>query len=173
MPRFIEAYQTYVPGDPMDKATKIAGMARADLADELMQQYEKALQHGAEVILPLERISDLALKPGLILVKPGNPVLREELFGPLGMVMIAENDEEALKMANAIPFGLANSVWTASTARQQFFIDHLESGTVSLNKTSSSDPRLPFGGAKSSGYGTELSLLALKEFVTPKTIVGN
>lgn len=173
MPRFIEAYQTYVLGDPMDKATKIAGMARADLADELMQQYEKALQHGAEVILPLERISDLALKPGLILVKPGNPVLREELFGPLGMVMIAENDEEALKMANAIPFGLANSVWTASTARQQFFIDHLESGTVSLNKTSSSDPRLPFGGAKSSGYGTELSLLALKEFVTPKTIVGN
>ena len=173
MPYFTEAYKEYVPGDPMDKETKIGGMARADLADELLNQYEKALSHGAEVILPLERISDTVLKPGLIRVKPGNPVLKEELFGPLGMVMIAEDDEEALKMANDIPFGLSNSVWTNSAARQQFFIDHLESGTVSINKISSSDPRLPFGGAKSSGYGTELSLLALKEFVTPKTIVGN
>jgi len=64
-------------------------------------------------------------------------------------------------------------VWTKDAQRQQFFIENLESGTVSLNKESSSDPRLPFGGAKTSGYGTELSLLALKEFVTPKTIVGN
>lgn len=173
LPVFIEEYQKYHPGNPMDKETKIAGMARPDLADELEVQYKKAIKNGAEIILPLERLSANDFKPGLIKVKSGNPVLEEELFGPLGMVMIAKNDEEALKFANNIPFGLSNSVWTKDKKRQQYFIENLESGTVSINKESSSDPRLPFGGAKSSGYGTELSLLALKEFVTAKTIVGN
>jgi len=77
-----------------------------------------------------------------------------------------------LAIANNIPFGLSNSVWTQNTERQQFFINGLESGTVNINRMTSSDPRFPFGGTKSSGYGTELSLLALKEFVTAKTILG-
>jgi len=173
MPLFLEEYQLFVPGDPFKKETKLSGMARPDLADELEKQYKKALKFGAKVILPLERISDNEFNPGLILVKSGNPILQEELFGPLGMVMIAKDDKEALKLANDIPFGLSNAVWTKNKKRQQFFIENLESGTVSLNKKSSSDPRLPFGGAKSSGYGTELSLHALKEFVNIKTVVGN
>ena len=173
LPMFIKEYQKYIPGNPLKKETMIGGMARPDLADELEKQYKKALKFGAEIILPLERISKNEFIPGLIKVKAGNPILQDELFGPLGMVMIAKNDKEALKLANDIPFGLSNSVWTKDKKRQQLFIDHLESGTVSLNKESSSDPRLPFGGAKSSGYGTELSLHALKEFVNMKTIVGN
>ena len=173
LPMFIKEYQKYIPGNPLKKETLIGGMARPDLADELEKQYNKALKFGAEIILPLERISKNEVIPGLIKVKAGNPILQDELFGPLGMVMIAKNDKEALKLANDIPFGLSNSVWTKDKKRQQLFIDHLESGTVSLNKESSSDPRLPFGGAKSSGYGTELSLHALKEFVNMKTIVGN
>ena len=173
LPMFIKEYQKYIPGNPLKKETMIGGMARPDLADELEKQYNKALKFGAEIILPLERISKNEFIPGLIKVKAGNPILQDELFGPLGMVMIAKNDKEALKLANDIPFGLSNSVWTKDKKRQQLFIDHLESGTVSLNKESSSDPRLPFGGAKSSGYGTELSLHALKEFVNMKTIVGN
>ena len=173
LPIFIKEYQKYIPGKPLKKDTLIAGMARPDLADELEMQYKKALKNGAEVILPLKRISPNEFMPGLIKVKSGNPILEEELFGPLGMVMIAKNDEEALKLANDIPFGLSNSVWTKDKKRQQFFIENLESGTVSVNKESSSDPRLPFGGAKSSGYGTELSLIALKEFVIVKTVVGN
>ena len=172
MPLFINEYRKYVPGDPMDPETEIAGMARPDLADELEKQYTTALENGAEIILPLERISETAFMPGLIKVKTGNPVLQQELFGPLGMVMTAKNDKEALELANDIPFGLANSVWTADRKRQKFFTNHLESGTVSINRETSSDPRLPFGGAKSSGYGVELSLLALKEFVTVKTVVG-
>lgn len=147
MSLFLNEYQKYVPGKAMDKNTKISGMARPDLADELENQYKKALKNGAEIILPLKRLSNNNLKPGLILVKPGNPVLEEELFGPLGMVMIAKNDEEALALANDIPFGLSNAVWTKSKKRQQYFIENLESGTVSINKSSSSDPRLPFGGA--------------------------
>ncbi len=173
LPLFITEYQKYVPGNPLKKETNLSGMARPDLADELEKQYKKALKNGAEIILPLKRISDQAFEPGLIRVKKGNPILQEELFGPLGMVMIARNDEDALKLANNIPFGLANSVWTKTKKRQEFFIQNLESGTVSINKETSSDPRLPFGGAKSSGYGTELSMIALKEFVTAKTIVGN
>ena len=172
LPRFIEEYKKYVPADPMNKETKLGGMARPDLADDLEKQYQKALDNGAEALIPLERISNTEFKPGLISVKEGNPILQEELFGPLGMVMIAENDNEALEMANNIPFGLSNSVWTKNLDRQQFFINELESGTVNINRMTSSDPRFPFGGTKSSGYGTELSLLALKEFVTAKTILG-
>jgi succinate-semialdehyde dehydrogenase/glutarate-semialdehyde dehydrogenase len=173
LPKFIAEYQTYVLGDPMNKETVIAGMARPDLADELEKQFNKALENGAEIIIPLERISDNEFKPGLIRVQQGNPILQEELFGPLGMIMVAKNDEEALQMANDIPFGLSNSVWTANKDRQLFFIENLESGTVNINRMTSSDPRFPFGGSKASGYGTELSLLALKEFVTAKTVVGN
>lgn len=173
LPKFIEEYKKYIPADPMDKETRIAGMARPDLANDLEKQFRKALENGAEIILPLERISDNEFKPGLIRVKEGNPILQEELFGPLGMVMTAGNDEEALQLANDIPFGLSNSVWTKDKARQLFFIENLESGTVNINRMTSSDPRFPFGGTKSSGYGTELSLLALKEFVTAKTVVGN
>jgi succinate-semialdehyde dehydrogenase/glutarate-semialdehyde dehydrogenase len=173
LPKFIEEYKKYIPADPMDKETKISGMARPDLADDLEKQFEKALEHGAEIMIPLERISDNEFKPGLIRVQPGNPILREELFGPLGMVMIAKDDNEALELANDIPFGLSNSVWTKDVSRQLFFIENLESGTVNINRMTSSDPRFPFGGTKTSGYGTELSLLALKEFVTARTIVGN
>lgn len=173
LPIFIEEYKKYEVGDPMDKETKIAGMARPDLADELEKQFQKALEHGAEIILPLERISENEFIPGLIRVQEGNPILQEELFGPLGMVMIAKSDEEALKMANDIPFGLSNSVWTKDQSRQLFFIENLESGTVNINRMTSSDPRFPFGGSKASGYGTELSLLALREFVTARTVVGN
>ncbi|WP_312078761.1 aldehyde dehydrogenase family protein [Chryseobacterium sp.] len=170
--KFILEYKKFEPKDPMDKETKIAGMARPDLADDLEKQYQKAIENGAEVILPLERISDNEFVPGLIKVEEGNPILQEELFGPLGMVMFAKGDAEALQIANDIPFGLSNSVWTNDKIRQKFFIENLESGTVNINRMTSSDPRFPFGGTKTSGYGTELSLLALKEFINVKTIIG-
>jgi len=173
VPEFIEEYNSYQPADPFKKETKLSKMARPDLADELENQYKKALKNGAEVVLTLERISESEFRPGIILVKEGNPILQEELFGPLAILMIGKNDEEILKLANDIPFGLGNSVWTKDKKRAQFFIDNLESGTVSINKATSSDARLPFGGAKSSGYGVELSLHAIKEFTQIKTVVGN
>lgn len=173
LPIFIKEYQKYVAGDPFSKETNLAGMARPDLADDLEKQYEKALENGAEIILPLKRISENEFIPGLIKVNSGNPILQEELFGPLGMVMIADDDQHAVTLANDVPFGLSDSVWTNDKNRQQFFIDNLQSGTISINKSSSSDPRLPFGGTKSSGYGTELYLVALKEFINVRTVVGN
>ena len=170
---FKAEFSTYIPADPFDVNTKIAGMARADLADELEEQYQKAIENGAEVIIPLKRIGETTFQPGLIKMNSGNPLLQEEFFGPLGVLMIAENDDEALALANDIPFGLSNSVWTANKDRAHFFIQNLESGTVNVNRMTSSDPRFPFGGTKKSGYGTELSLHALKEFITIKTVVGH
>ena len=173
VPKFVEEYNSYQPADPFKMETKLSKMARPDLADELENQYKKALRNGAEVVLDLERISESEFRPGIILVKDGNPILQEELFGPLAILMVGKDDEEILKLANDIPFGLGNSVWTKDKKRAQFFIDNLESGTVSINKSTSSDARLPFGGAKSSGYGVELSLHAIKEFTQIKTVVGN
>jgi succinate-semialdehyde dehydrogenase/glutarate-semialdehyde dehydrogenase len=103
----------------------------------------------------------------------GNPILDEELFGPLGMILKGKNDEEILQIANNTRFGLANSVWTQDKKKALFFAENLESGTVSINQLTKSDPRLPFGGTKSSGYGVELSLQALKEFTITKTWIGN
>lgn len=171
IPKLMTEFNKYESKDPMDKETKFSGMARVDLADELVNQYQKALEHGAKVILPLERVSDIGFRPGLIAVQEGNPILQEELFGPLGMLMVAKDKEEALQLANDIPFGLSNSVWTNTPEIQEYFIDNLESGTVNINKMTSSDPRLPFGGTKKSGYGIELSSHALREFVTAKTIM--
>ena len=173
VPQFIEVYNSYQPADPLKKDTKLGKMARPDLADELEAQYKKAQRHGAEVVLALERIDDSTFRPGIIKVEEGNPILKEELFGPLAILMIGKNDDDILKLANDIPFGLGNAVWTKDKKRAQFFIENLESGTVSVNKSTSSDVRLPFGGAKASGYGVELSLHAIKEFTQIKTVVGN
>ena len=173
VPKFVEVYNSYQPADPFHLDTKLSKMARPDLADELENQYKKALKYGAEVVLALERISESAFRPGIISVQAGNPILQEELFGPLAILMVGKDDEDILKLANDIPFGLGNSVWTKDKKRAQFFIENLESGTVSINKSTSSDARLPFGGAKSSGYGVELSLHAIKEFTQIKTVVGH
>lgn len=170
--KFLLEYKKYQPENPTKKETKLAGMARPDLADDLEKQYKKALKHGAKILIPLERLSANEFSPGLLLVNPGNPILNEELFGPLGMVMIAKDDDDAIQIANSVKFGLASSVWSKTKKRLQYFLENIEAGTVNLNKMTSSDPRLPFGGMKSSGYGTELSLLALREFVTAKTILG-
>lgn len=171
LPLFIAEYQKFQPNDPFLESTNLSGMARKDLADELETQYQKAIEHGAEIVLPLVRLSDVNFQPGLILVKKGNPILQEELFGPLGILMVAENDEDAINLANAVPFGLGNAVWSANTSRALQVAKALESGTVSINAMTKSDARLPFGGVKKSGYGTELSLKALFEFTYPKTIV--
>lgn len=165
-------YQKYELGDPFDDKTELSGLASKSFADELQQQYEKALEHGAEVIIPLERVDDISFKPGLIKMNLDNPMIDEELFGPLGMVISAKDDEEILKIANNTNFGLGNSVWTSSKERAYFFAENLESGTVSLNKLMTSDPRFPFGGTKNSGYGLELSLKTLKEFCVTKSVFG-
>lgn len=173
MKKFLEEYKKYIPLSPEDAETKISEMAREDLADELLEQYEKAVSGGVKIILPLERESARVLKPGLISMNSGNPMLNEEFFGPLGMVFKVATEAEALALANSVDFGLGNSVWTRSPDKAEYFAENLESGTVAINQIVKSDPQLPFGGTKNSGFGVELSQYALHEFTTLKTIMGN
>lgn len=173
LPKLMAEYQKYQPSDPMNAETNLGAMAREDLAQDLEKQYEKALENGAEVILPLENVGKAAFNPGMLKMNEGNPVLQEELFGPLAMVFKVKNDEEALAVANDTMFGLGNAVFTQDKKRAMFFAENLESGGVAINQVFRSDARLPFGGRKNSGYGTELSLYALQEFTVKKSILGN
>ena len=120
----------------------------------------------------MKRVGEMTFEPGLMEMNAGNPVLDEELFGPLGMVFKAENDDEALTIANSTMFGLANAVYTKDRDKAMFFATHLESGSVAINQNFRSDWRMPFGGRKNSGYGVELSLYALREFTVMKSIIG-
>lgn len=171
LPMFVSEFKKYIPENPFNKTTKLGGMAKANLADELLDQYYFAIDKGAEIILPLERISDIEFRAGLIFVDENHPILNEELFGPLGVIMKGKDDAHLLNIANKIPFGLSNSVWTNDKTRAEYFAKNLDSGSVHINRMTSSDVRFPFGGTKKSGYGTELSLYALKEFVNMKTII--
>lgn len=168
----LENFKKFNSADPMNPETIFSEMARKDLADDLEKQYITAIKEGAEFILPLDRISDVAFKPGILKMNEHNSVNQEELFGPLAMVYVAKDDQELLAIANNTLFGLGNSVWTLDRDRATFFVQNLESGMVSINQISKSDVRLPFGGTKNSGYGVELSLYALYEFTSKKTVIG-
>ena len=172
LPKFIEAYKKYQPANPESETTKLGLMAREDLASDLEKQYRKAIKNGASVILPLEKIGNMAFEPGLIEMNSENCIANEELFGPLGMIFKVKNDEEALRMANSTMFGLANAVYTRDKKKAMYFAENLESGSVAINQVFRSDWRMPFGGRKNSGYGVELSLNALKEFTVLKSIIG-
>lgn len=176
-PEFVEKlvaeFKKYELGDPFKDETLLSGLASKSFADELQEQYEKAIAGGAEIVLPLERVDDISFKPGIIKMNLDNPMIDEELFGPLAMIIPAKDDEEILRIANNSNFGLGNSVWTKSKERAYFFAENLESGTVSVNKMMTSDPRFPFGGTKNSGYGLELSTKTLTEFCVTKSIFGN
>lgn len=169
----LKNFKKYEVGNPNDTKTNFSEMAREDLANDLEKQYQTAIENGAEFILPLERVSKLGFKPGILKMNKENSINNEELFGPLAMVYSAKNDDELLSIANDTMFGLGNSVWTNDKEKAMFFAENLESGTVSINQFTKSDVRLPFGGTKNSGYGTELSLYALHEFTSKKTIIGN
>ena len=171
--KFIQEYQKYQPANPMSPETSLGLMAREDLAKDLENQYHKAIAHGANIILPLENVGNMAFTPGILEMNAGNPVLQEELFGPLAMVFKVDNDQEALEIANGTMFGLGNAVFTQDKNKALFFAENLESGSVAINQIFRSDVRLPFGGRKNSGYGVELSLYALHEFTIKKSIVGN
>ena len=168
----VKQFQLFEPKDPLDTDTQLSKMAREDLATELQKQYEKAIAKGAKILTPLKKKGKMAFQPGLIEVKPSNPILEEELFGPLGMILKAKNDANALAMANNSAFGLAGAVYTKSKKRAQLFLDGLEVGSLAMNQVFRSDFRMPFGGRKNSGYGVELSHYALGEFCVKKSVVG-
>ncbi|HKL19766.1 MAG TPA: NAD-dependent succinate-semialdehyde dehydrogenase [Halalkalibaculum sp.] len=161
-------------GDPFEESTDIGPMARFDLRDQLHEQVKKSIKNGAECLLGGE-ISDSegAFYPATVLtdIKKGMPAYEEELFGPVASVLKAENEEEAIAIANDTQFGLGAAVFSKDAARaEQIASERLEAGCCFVNEYVKSDPRLPFGGIKKSGYGRELSHHGIKEFVNIKTV---
>ncbi|MDX1810542.1 MAG: NAD-dependent succinate-semialdehyde dehydrogenase [Gammaproteobacteria bacterium] len=171
--KFKNAVEALVPGDPMDRNTTLAPMARNDLREELHDQVLRSLAHKAEKLTGCDIIQGTgAFYQASILnnVTRDNPAYHEELFGPVAIVIHAKDEQDALRIANDTEFGLGGSVWTRDIDRGRNFALQLECGSAFVNGLVKSDPRLPFGGMKTSGYGRELSRHGIQEFVNVKTI---
>jgi succinate-semialdehyde dehydrogenase/glutarate-semialdehyde dehydrogenase len=161
-------------GDPLDEATEVGPQARHDLRDQLHEQVQRSIAAGATCLLGGEiPDSEGAYYPPTVLsdVKPGMPAYDEELFGPVAAIIPVADEEEAIRTANDSPFGLGAAVFTRDIERgKRIAAEQLAAGACFVNSFVKSDPRLPFGGIKESGYGRELSHFGIKEFVNIKTV---
>ncbi len=160
-------------GDPMDSNTDIGPLARDDLAEHLLQQVRNSVKKGAEVIFGGDRPkrSGAYFNPTILYnVKKGMPAYDEEMFGPVAAIIVVENEEEAIQVANDSQYGLGASIWTTDIEKGTRLARKIQSGGVFVNGMVKSDPRVPFGGIKRSGYGRELSYLGIKEFLNQKTV---
>jgi succinate-semialdehyde dehydrogenase/glutarate-semialdehyde dehydrogenase len=171
---FVERMRGMQMGDPLDESTEVGPQARADLRDELNEQVSKSIAKGARCLLGGE-VPDGpgAFYPPTVLtdVTRGMPAYDEELFGPVAAIITAKNEHEAIEIANDSVFGLGAAVFTSDVAKgEQIAAEELEAGACFVNAFVKSDPRLPFGGIKESGYGRELSHYGIREFVNIKTV---
>ncbi|WP_026777069.1 NAD-dependent succinate-semialdehyde dehydrogenase [Polaribacter sp. Hel_I_88] len=170
---FTQKMEAAKMGEPTNEDTYYGPLARVDLRDELHDQVEKTIKQGGKLILGGKIPSQKgAYYPATILadLKPGMTAFDEELFGPVASVIKAKDENEAIALANNSTFGLGSGVLTGNSERGEKVALQLEAGNSFVNKLVASDPRLPFGGIKNSGYGRELSDFGVKEFVNTKTI---
>jgi succinate-semialdehyde dehydrogenase/glutarate-semialdehyde dehydrogenase len=172
--RFVEGMAAMRVGDPMDPATDIGPLATVRMVEQLDAQVQAAVMAGATVLTGGDRMMGAGnyFEPTVLTDVPrSTPVYRDELFGPVAMLFRARDLDEAIEIANDTPFGLACSAWTRDPAEQQRLVREIQAGAVFLNTITASDPRLPFGGIKRSGYGRELSAAGMREFMNAKTVV--
>ena len=171
--RFVEGMRRLRVGDPMEESTDIGPLATPQILNDLAAQVEKAIKSGARLLTggrKLDRPGNFYEPTVLDNIDPSTPVSCEEIFGPVAMLFRVKNAEEAIGIANATPFGLGSAAWTNDSAEQSKFIEGIEAGSVFINGMVASDPRLPFGGVKNSGYGRELAEFGIREFVNIKTV---
>ncbi len=171
--KLLEKFQALKVGDPRLPDTDVGPLATSGILQDLAQQVEAAIQQGAKVLTggkPLGGVGNFYPPTLLIDIDPQKPIAQEEFFGPVAMVFRVDTLEAAIALANATPFGLGASAWTTDAAEQTCLIHELEAGSVFINGMVKSDPRLPFGGIKHSGFGRELSREGILEFVNIKTV---
>jgi succinate-semialdehyde dehydrogenase/glutarate-semialdehyde dehydrogenase len=169
----VDEIDALVVGDPTDEATDVGPQAREDLMESLHEQVTASVDAGATLVTggePLDRAG--AFYPPTVLtdVPDGCPVDTEETFGPVATVYEVDDEEAAIETANDTEFGLGASVWTEDRDRGERVASRIDAGCVYVNQLVKSDPRVPFGGVKDSGYGRELSEAGIKEFVNRKTV---
>jgi succinate-semialdehyde dehydrogenase/glutarate-semialdehyde dehydrogenase len=171
--RLLETYQVLNVGDPMLPNTDIGPLATPAVLQDIVQQVEAAVQQGAQVLIGgkrLERPGNFYLPTILTAISPNCAIAQEEFFGPVAMVFRVPDIDTAIQLANNTPFGLGASAWTNDSAEQERLLNDLDAGAVFINGMVKSDPRLPFGGIKRSGFGRELGIYGIHEFVNIKTL---
>ncbi|MEJ2542747.1 MAG: NAD-dependent succinate-semialdehyde dehydrogenase [Calditrichaceae bacterium] len=171
--RVTQLMQSLKMGDPLQEATQVGPLARTDLVDDLHAQVEKSIQMGAKLLCGGKRIHGKGdyYEPTVISeIRKGMPVYQEETFGPVLAIIQVNDDLEAIEVANDSEFGLGGSIWTTDSTKAEEMARKIETGAVFVNGLVKSDPRMPFGGIKKSGYGRELSDYGIKEFVNIKSI---
>lgn len=172
--RLLAEMEKWQPGDPTHPDTKLGPMAREDLRDELHDQVQRSVEAGAELVTG----GTIPDRPGawypptlLAEVTSGMPAYHEELFGPVASILPVSDEDEAIRVANDTSFGLGAAVYTRDEKKGEFIAaEHLDAGNCFVNGIVKSDPRLPFGGTKESGFGRELSPLGIREFTNRKTV---
>ncbi len=170
---FVKAMKALKVGDPMDAATDIGPLATQQGVDDVDSQVKASVKAGAKALCGGAPIKgDGFFYPPTVLadIPEDAPAFDQEVFGPVALLHKVKDIDAAIALANASEFGLASSVWTNDVSEQRRFIDELEAGSTFVNAMVASDPRLPFGGVKKSGYGRELSPYGIREFVNVKTI---
>jgi succinate-semialdehyde dehydrogenase/glutarate-semialdehyde dehydrogenase len=171
--RFVERMQSLKVGDPMDAATELGPLASADALEDLHAQVEAAIRSGARVLTGGRRLdrSGSFYEPTVLTdISKESPAYREELFGPVACLYRVKSIDEAIEVANDTPFGLGASAWTNEEGERERFVNEINAGMVFINKMVASDPRVPFGGVKQSGYGRELGVYGIREFANIKTV---
>ena len=171
--RFVKAMEALKVGDPTDPATDLGPMARTDLLHGLESQVAASVAAGARILTGGKRLTGTGnFYPPTVLVDipPDSPAACEELFGPVAAFFRVSGMDEAIRLANRTSYGLGASVWTADVREQSRFENEIDTGQVFVNVMVFSDPRVPFGGVKNSGFGRELGAHGVREFVNAKTV---
>jgi succinate-semialdehyde dehydrogenase / glutarate-semialdehyde dehydrogenase len=171
--RFVAKMESLRVGDPFDEKTELGPLATPDGVRDLDADVQKTVAAGAKVLTgghPLKRPGNFYAATVLTNIPKGSPAYGEELFGPVASVFRVKDQDEAIRVANDVRFGLGASVWTNDEKERERFINEIEAGMVFVNKMVASDPRIPFGGVKASGIGRELSAVGMREFLNAKTV---
>ena len=171
---FVRRMEQLKVGDPLDEQTEIGPLATENILRGVDEQVRKSIEAGAKLLTGGKRLE----RPGffyaptvLVDVPRDSPAYREEIFGPVAAMFRVRDDAEAIEIANDSRFGLGASAWTTVRKQQELFASELEAGMIFINGMVASDPRLPFGGVKRSGFGRELGAHGIREFVNTKTVV--